>query len=88
MYDMTTQYTREEFLNNFSSSDIETLGLKYPERDVMVDDYELDDDMDIDDIRDEFYYQVFIQRLEMKLWGYNDEQKNTLETILSYCEDK
>ena len=96
--DMSEGYTRDEFLDEFSHLDAERLGLKFPEVEVLqeliddnelqdVEDLDLSDETDLDEVQREFYYQYFIERLEMKLWGYNDEEKNTLENILSYWED-
>ena len=92
-----TEYTREEFLDTYDECVIEMFGLKFPEAQVLqrlIDDNELKDVEDLDisngfelaEIQGEFYYQFFIQHLESNLWGRNDEEKHTLETILSYWE--
>lgn len=76
--DMREGYTREEFLDEFSAWDVEnTFGLEFPE------------DVVGEDEQDEFYYDVFIIRLENKLWDSPkaEETKFQLGSILSFWED-
>lgn len=91
LYDMKKGYTREEFLDEFNSLDVEDLGLEFPEESEMRDVLENDvsEDAEMDELKDEFYYQCFIQRLENKLWD-SPEAENTkyeLGSILSFWED-
>lgn len=76
-YDLSSSWTREEFLDEFSAWDVEnTFGLEFPE-----------DVVDEDD-RDNFYYDAFIHLLENKLWDSRaaEEEKINLKTIISYWE--
>lgn len=76
-YDLSSSWTREEFLDEFSAWDVEnTFGLEFPE------------DVVDDDDRDNFYYDAFIHLLENKLWDSRkaEEEKINLKTIISYWE--
>ena len=91
-YNLSNKYTREMFLDDFGPTDIEKLGLKFPEESEMREDLErylLDDEADLDELKSEFYYQFFIQKLEMKLWDspQAENTENELSHILSYWKD-
>ena len=89
LYDMKKGYTREEFLDEFNSLDVEDLGLEFPEESEMRDILEDDELDEIDELKDEFYYQCFIHRLENKLWDSEEAEKTKYElgSILSFWED-